>query len=509
MPVLQTKAKSISCFNRGELQLQLQGKLPLVSYWHDWQMQVSDAQTAMPLGNPTDLVFDPDTARLSFEPIELDAASYPETNEVLVDLKARFGFDPLTFAPVRMRLPTKDAGQLLRSIDGQREVISGEQAQLAIRDAAIAACVEGLLLELPDGKVIRSEPATPNRLDVDLRKTPSSDLKLTVQQSGGGAVPLTLHVLPQRAHITRVEHAQSDSGLTVSGSQLERIARIELGNVSCSADAARPHATMPQTWVMTCDGDISDNAKLPDQVQVVHRDDEPGPLRVSLIKTATKPRFVVSEQAPNAIVVSPSAKALQWGLSPTGTYMSEDSGLNLLLQAQAPYSLVRGTYVLQLRFKNDPQTDSQPMNASLIADFAHNELRTRNPVNFAQIDLPSVVNPLEYRISHNPSGLNSEWQSLPRQVLMLPELKGASCSPQGDALWVHGARLDLIDAVRVGTEAEFQDAQLVSCPQGLCLSLPISADEGALHLRLRWVDDRLFQPKNPELAQACASPPHN
>jgi hypothetical protein len=500
VPSLQTMPKTSSCFNRGELQLQLQGKLPLVSYWHDWQMQVSDARTATPLGNVTGLAFDPDSARLSFEPLALDTSLYLETHEVWVSLKAHFGFEALTFAPIRMSLPTKDGYRLLHAIDGQRDLISGEQAQLLVRDPAVAACIEAISVEFADGKVIRNDPATPTRMDVDLRKTPSSDLKLNIQQVGASPVSLTLRVLQPRARITRIEHAQSEDSLIVSGTQLERIDRIEVGKVSCS---------MADTRVMTCDGDIRDNAKLPDQVTVVHRNEEPGAMRVPLSKTATKPRFGVSEQTPNAIVVSPSTKALQWGLSPTDAYMSEDSGLNLLLQAQAPYSLVRGTYVLQLRFKDDPQTDSQPIQESLIADFAHNELRTRNPVNFSQFELPSVINPLEYRISHQPSGLSSAWQSLPRQVLLLPELQGSRCSPRSDALWIHGKRLDLIDAVHVGADAEFQAAQLVSCTQGLCLSLPTSASKAPLSVRLRWVDDRLFQPKIPDVAQACTSPSSN
>jgi hypothetical protein len=102
--------------------------------------------------------------------------------------------------------------------------------------------------------------------------------------------------------------------------------------------------------------------------------------------------------------------------------------------------------------------------------------------------------------------LSNEWQTLPRQVLWLPELQGATCSPQGDAIWVHGKRLDLIDSIRVGADADFQSAQLVSCPKGLCLNLPTSAVQGQLTMRLRWVDDRLFQPTIPELTQACQTP---
>ena len=505
-PVLQAASKGETCFNRGQLQLELQGKLPLVNYWHDWRMRVSDAQTGQALGYATGLAFDPDTARLSFDPLQFDDATYPKNHAVVVDVKARFGFDSLVIKPVHMRLPTKDADRLLHATDGQSSLISGEQAQLVVRDAAVAACIESISLEFTDGQLARSSQHTPARLDVDLTQKQPSNLKLSVQQIGVSPLTYPLRVLQPRARITRIEHAQAENSLAVTGSQLERVARIEVGKVVCTSDGAVKHPTMANTWVLSCDGDIRDNAKLPDQVSVVHRDDEPNALRIALSKTATKPRFSISEQAPNAMVVSPSTKALLWGLSPTDSYMSEDSGLNLLLQAQAPYALVRGTYVLQLRFKNDPQTEAKPIQASLIADFAHNELRTRNPVSFGQMELPSVVNPLEYRISHQPSGLSNEWQSLPRQVLWLPELQGAACAPQGDAIWVHGKRLDLIDAVRMGTGDAFQSAQLVSCSKGLCLSLPASAAETQMTMRLRWVDERFFQPNIPNIKQACPSP---
>ena len=505
-PSLQAASKTETCFNRGQLQLQLQGRLPLVNYWHDWRMQVSDAQTGQILGHASGLVFDPDTARLSFDPLPLDEGTYPKTHQVVLDVKARFGFDSLTLHPVHMRLPTQDADQLLSAIQGASNLISGEQAQLVVRDPAVAACIETMSLVFSDGHQLRNASTTAARLDVDLTKRQPSDVTLSIQQTGASPLSYPLRVLPPRARISRVEHAQAEQSVWVTGSQLERVSRIEIGNVMCAMENAVAHPTQAQTWVVSCDGDIRDNAKLPDQVNVVHRQDVPGPLRMALSKTATQPRFAISEHAPNAMVVSPSIKALNWGLSPSGGYMSDDSGLNLLLQAQAPYALVRGSYVLQLRFKNDPQTEAKPLQASLIADFAHNELRTRNPVNFAQVELPSVVNPLEYRITHQPSGLSNAWQSLPRQVLWLPELQGAACAPQGDAIWAYGKRLDLIDAVRVGTAGDLQDAQLVSCPQGLCLNLPLSAADAALTMRLRWVDDRLFQPTIPSIQQACPSP---
>jgi hypothetical protein len=255
-----------------------------------------------------------------------------------------------------------------------------------------------------------------------------------------------------------------------------------------------------------CEGDVRDNAILPAQALVVHQQDEPAPQRVALVKTAAKPRVAISTSTQNALLVNPSPKALQWGLSPSESYMSEDSGLSLLLQAQAPYALVRGTYTLELRFQGDAQSEAHPMTASLIADLAHNELRTRNPVSFAQVELPSVVNTLEFRVTHSPSGLVSAWQTLSRQVVLLPELQSASCSPQSDAWWVAGKRLDLMDAVRMsdGASTEFQAAKLVSCPKGLCLSLPAAAGD-AFEMRLRWVDDRVFKAKIPAFNASCGA----
>jgi hypothetical protein len=126
-------------------------------------------------------------------------------------------------------------------------------------------------------------------------------------------------------------------------------------------------------------------------------------------------------------------------------------------------------------------------------------------VNFTQTELPSVVNALEYRVVHSPSGLSSVWQPLPRQVVLLPELQAAVCSPQGDAWWIPGKRLDLMDGVRwADAGADFQPAQLVSCPKGLCLSLPQSVGPEGFEMSMRWVDDRIFKAKVPATASGCA-----
>ena len=493
-PRLQVSATKPLCYNRGALNIQTQGKLPLVNYWHQWQMTVRDAQTDQAWGDVSGLAFDPDAGVLSYDPNSIATVGGQTNQEVLVNLRGRFGFDPVHFEPFRMKLPTVDANALSGAVQGSADLVSGERGNLTVRDSAELACLQSLALQLPDGKAIRSEPSQPNKLATDLQQTPPGPASLTIQQVGAKAVVLPLRVQQPKARITRLEHAQGDDTLLVTGTQLERIARIELGPIQCSAPNFK------------CEGDVHDNATLPAQALVVHQQDEPAPQRVVLVKTAAKPRVAISTSAQNAVVVNPSPKALQWGLTPTEAYMSEDSGLSLLLQAQAPYALVRGAYTLELRFQGDTQSDAHPMTASLIADLAHNELRTRNPVGFTQVELPSVVNTLEFRVTHSPSGLASAWQALPRRVVLLPELQAASCSPLSDAWWLAGKRLDLMDGVRMSSDAspDFQAAKLVSCPKGLCLSLPSAAGD-AFEMRLRWVDDRVFKAKIPAYSPSCGA----
>jgi hypothetical protein len=229
---------------------------------------------------------------------------------------------------------------------------------------------------------------------------------------------------------------------------------------------------------------------------------------VRLTPTPAIPRLALAGNTPNALLVSPSDKALQWGLPPGDVLMSEDSGLSLLLQAQSPYVLSKGSYVLQLRFRDDPETDARPLSAPLIADFSHNELRTRSPVRFDPARLPSIVNPLEWRVLHQPSDQAGPWQALGRTLVWLPDLQGLACSAQGDALLLSGQRLDLIDGWRItggsnASTAEFAAPELQPCPQGLCLRLPRRMPGDQLQLRLRWVDERVFTVRLPKAAPAC------
>ena len=502
VPELLPLEREVSCVGSGRLGWQVRGRLPLLNLWHDWHLVLSLPDTDEALVELTDLSFDPETGVLNFDPASLDMARLSGRAAVQATLSGRFGFEAVTLPPVPVALAWTQAQDLQPALQGVNALMAGERATLTLADNPRTACVRGLSLQLHDGTQWRSDAGMPTRLALDLREVIPGSATLTVQQAGVPDLTVPLRVQAARARITRIEHAQWDEGLSVSGARLDRIAQLQLGEARCAVDASASNAS--GTLYVTCPPGLRDNAQLPGTVTVWHRDDEPAPQTVPLSKTPARPKLVVAEQVPNALVVNPSPKALQWGLSPTDALITDDSGLSLLLQAQAPYTLSKGQYSLQLRFQDDPPSANQPLSVPLIADLAHNELRTRSPVRFAAAELPGVVNPLEYRVQHQPSGLNSHWLPLPRSVLLLPELSSATCSPPGDAVWVAGSRLDLIDAVRPADtpDAAFAAAPLVSCPQGLCLSLPASTGD-QLDVRVRWVDGRVFRARLP--GKGCAS----
>jgi hypothetical protein len=509
-PVLSNNDRTPQCFTTGTLPLQVRGKLPLVNYWHDWKMEIIDLQNNALLGEARNISFDQESGILSFEPLAFESQNRPISNEVGVKLATQFGFSKVTFSTIRMRLPLLEQSEFFKALEGKSTLISGEKGQLKIRDANSASCVRSMEVQLPDGSEVHNDSKVQTRIDLDLSKTASTQLTMSIQQPGTDPIAVSLRVLKPKARITRVEHAQWENYVTVVGTQLERISRIEIGPSICTLDISTPSISIVNEQTFKCEADIRDNAQLPEQVLIVHHDDEPSAQRVLLNKKPAKPRFSISSSVNNSLVISPSAKALQWHLSPTDRYLSEDSGLNVLFQAKAPYTLQRGSYMLQIRFKDDPHSDRQPINTPLIADFSHNELRTKNPINFSQSDLPSVINSLEYRIQHNTSGQASEWVNLPRSVIVLPDLQNATCSATNDSWLVSGKNLNLIDSIRIedtGKNEDFQSAELVSCLQGLCLKVPAPLARDSIDIRIRWVDDREFNAVIPVVTKDCGTKP--
>ena len=494
-PALKVDTQRPLCFMDDSVPVQVVGRLPVVNYWHSWTMEVSAGNTPQPVDTLSDVAIEPERGVIRFKrSSELNALA-AQGSAVQVRLRGRFGFDPVDLPVFGMDLPMReDVGV---NLQGGRTLVAGERADLSLDLAQGAACVEGMSLRMAEQVLASSTPQAPTRLTADLSQATPGAATLTVRIQGAPQQNVPLKVLAPRAQVVAVEHAELEDLIQVRGKRLNRVASLQWEGGLCMPKDLRQSTDGEETLWLACQTDVRSNAALPSTVLVHHQGGEPEPIRVRLQKSPAAPRVVLAS-ANNALLVRPSPKALQWGLKPQDEFFSDDSGLSLLLQTVDGYVPGKGTYTLQLRFVDDPVTAKKPITAPLMADVQHRELRTRQPVRFKGSELPSVINPLEFRVLHDATGLFSPWTPLGRSVLMLPEFSALSCAPQPGRVWLHGTQLDLINAARFmdPTQAQPQSlehAQLEPCPEGLCLSLPTPARQHKLQLSLGWVSGRVFQ----------------
>jgi hypothetical protein len=133
-------------------------------------------------------------------------------------------------------------------------------------------------------------------------------------------------------------------------------------------------------------------------------------------------------------------------------------------------------------------------------------LRTRTPVVLPAAQLPSVLNHLEYRVKHVPSGLAGNWQDLQLAVATLPRLKRARCDSDAGGAYVWGEHLDLIDGVRPGwpdgsTGPGLAPVRLTQCTDGTCFAMAPLRLDGRLQVKVQWID-QTFNVRIPDTA-AC------
>jgi hypothetical protein len=493
MPTLNWASSPIpQCLFKWQLSARVKGQLPVLNYWHDWQMNVTDPATKQTLLTTKDVSFKPGLGVL-----ELGATTQSEllkltVPQAQVQLNASFGFMPVQWAAFDVRLPVQQ--EVASIFKGWETLISGEQATLNGASASATACVQSLQLQTPDQSLQAQVPRS-GQWTFDLTHTTANNATLSIAQSGLPIQTISVRVQAPRAQVSTIEHANLSNQIKIKGNRLDRIQSLSWTQTQCvklTGDA--------QSSVFTCDHDIQNNAMLPDKVTITHQDQEPASFSWPLIKTKSAPLVSIASSTPNALLIQPSTTALQWGLGPQDELLSQDSGLILLLQTQAGYSLESGSYHLEMKLRDDPLTAQQPLTATLITDIAHNELRTRNPVNFTKLKLPSVINPVYWRVVQDASGLSSNWQATNKSVLFLPQLSSWSCAPEPHQVLLHGTHLDLIDHVFFEDATNPHLAPLpVNCSDGLCLQLSTPPTQTPLHVELHWLKDHPFVVRMPEL----------
>ena len=481
-PALSASSQRPICLTQGRFEVATTDRMPVVNHWHHWRMAFSDSATGAPLGEASQVSLASERSLFSFS----GGPAVAQGPWVNATLQGQFGFEPVSLPPMQLVLPPQEAQSLL---DGAAPLVAGESMALQLR-APQSACVQGMSLSRAGAVIARSDSGSPDRLRLDLSRVTPGPVELRLDLHGSVSQTVSLRVLPPRALVKSVEHTDLEEQLIVTGERLERIARVQMGSIACSPLRTEQSSDGRERLLLTCDADIRRNASLPTSLVLHHQQDEPAPMQLSLRKNAAPPRVRLAA-SPNALVMRPSAKARRWGLDSVTPWLSDDSGLNLLLQAFDGYTLTKGSYSLQLRYVDDPLSARTPISVPLMTDLGHQELRTRQAVPLKGTELPSVINPLEYRVVQDSTGLASAWAPLQRSVLMLPELGSLACAATPGHWWLHGSQLHLVDAAG-WAESELAPAQLQPCPNGLCMLLPQTSTPTPLTLRLHWVREPVF-----------------
>ncbi|MBV8125857.1 MAG: hypothetical protein JO370_17490, partial [Paucibacter sp.] len=377
-----------------------------------------------------------------------------------------------------------------------------------------AACVQGMALQVNGKTVQKSKPEQRGLLELNLADIAPGAATLLISQAGLPDKSLPVRILHPRAHVKKIDYFESDPYVTVSGEGLERVEAVQLGAVICSREESAISVTSAadaNTLQLMCSGGPLTRASLPDTAVVAHKDHDPGDLSLRLSKHAARPNFKIAAREAHAFFVQLSEKAVQWGLGATDAISTDDSGHGFLLASAGAYQLQSGSYQLQIKFADDPVTEKTPIAVPLLADRAHNELRTRSPVSFGHVQFPGIVNPMFFRVVHVESGVAGDWQDLQHAVVTLPELLSASCA-KGKAGWmVHGKHLDLIDGVSAKGGADtLQPINIERCDDGECFRVADAGPGRRVGVKVHWVDQTLFQVRLPDAnaAQCEASAPH-
>ncbi|MET3105908.1 hypothetical protein AAKU58_000723 [Oxalobacteraceae bacterium GrIS 1.18] len=498
-PLISIDSKLPACLTKKELQVTVKGNLPLLNYWHDWTMTLYEHGSDKILTQITAVDFNPDTAQFS---VDSGAADLPLDGQILdATLRGKFGFSDASVGPFHVVLPV--SANLTGQLNGLESLISGEPARLIIKGKNANACIEQLQV-LRDGRTLadNSGTTTPTELALDLSTTEPGPVNLAIHQYGAPDQNLNVTIFKRRAHVQKIVHYDLETTLGIAGDNLERIESIQLNNhLTCHAKSTPDSAPAATSKIFDCPAEIALNSSFPEKVTIRHKESEPLAFDFPVTKMAARPHLMID--GANAVVTKLSATALQWNLGATDQFVSEDSGLTFLLHAFGGYKLSHGSYQLQLKFSDDPQTDTAPISVPLMADLSHNELRTRKPITFESAVLPSVVNPIWYRVQHQPSGLTGDWQALNRSVIYLPQLTSLSCS--GNATLVHGSQLELIDWAGAPDAQEPAKTVVSQCDKDQCLEISEIFNANKLKVKLHWIDQRLFDVNFPQSPDCSAT----
>lgn len=506
-PEINIKNETCSCLTKNELVANIKGKLPLLNYWHDWNLVIYEHGAIKELARYRSINFKPDVGKFFLENNSVAQDFQMNGQSLDAKLTGKYGFTDVTISPFNVVLPENQISAA--QIEGIQNLVAGEKSKLSVVGKHGNACVQSVSL-VKNNTTIGSTDGT-NRsqeLIVDLSNFNPGPAKLKIQQYGAANQELAVTIFKRRAHIQSLAHNDLENELKVAGDNLDRIDYIQLNdNAIChfsdvsNLNSSGPESSIqsnPTVRMFTCPAEFASNENFPDKVTVKYKESEPPSLDLPVKKVGARPHMEVDSNG--AIITKLSALALQWNLKSDDQLITEDSGISILLHSFGGYKLARGTYILQLKFSDDPQTDEAPISVALMSDLAHNELRTKKPISFISSVLPGIINPVWYRVQHQPSGAVGDWQPLNRSVVYLPKLTSLSCD-SGNT-YVHGTQLDLVDWLSgdstqsTANQSTPNDTATKSnigqCDDDQCLVVKEVVHGNKLKVKLHWIDDRIF-----------------
>ncbi len=503
-PELSLSAQETRCLASGELPAQTKGQLPLSNYWHGWSMALFEVGSADAVAKVDGVRVVPEKGVLAFDAKSLPTPTGNRVSPLEARLTGFYAFTPVTLGPVDVALPW--TGDPLEQLLGLASLVAGDKATLRFNNDRAMACVERLSL-LASGAVLATAPVTAASAVANLdltaveANTTTAGAQLEITQTGGSKLMLPVRILPRRALVSHMERHELENDVTVFGLHLDRIATLLVGDVTCTPSVTPYQAQPPGSRGFSCPPEVAADGIFPATMTVKHAGQEPPAFEAAVTRVSARPHLALVSGKNSPLIVL-SAKAVQWGLALNDPLVSEDSGLALVLRVAKGYKLVRGSYALQIRFGDEPPMDQVPLSVPLMSDMAHNELRTRSPINFQAAHLPSIINPAWFRVVHQPSGYAGDWMPLNKSVITLPALAAPACRSDGRGLQIAGTQLDLIDwASRDLTRAAAPDtmpaavdmATLSACDKGLCLGVDKLGPGKRLKVKVQWVDERLFE----------------
>jgi hypothetical protein len=514
-PELSINAKQTPCLASGELPLLTKGQLPLSNFWHGWALSLHAVGNAAEVAHKETHIegvsVHPEKGILAFaaDGLPMYTGSIPPALEAR--LRGRYAFTPVTLGPVRVAVPWQ--GDPQDQMQGLGSLVSGDKAAIRFVDEQAMACAERVVLVAKSATLASAPVTTAGTMELDLKAVDAGEATLDILQTGGTKLALPVRILPRRARVARVERHELENDVTVFGEHLDRIESLTTNDKVCTPGAESYQPLPPGARRFVCPPDVAPDGAFPARLRVVHLGQDPPAFETSVTRLAARPH-VALVSGKNLPLIVLSTKAVQWGLALKDSLVSEDSGLALVLRVDNGYKLVRGTYALQLKFGDEPPVEQTPFTVPLMADLTHNELRTRSPINFQTAHLPSITNPVWFRVAHQPSGFAGDWLPVNKAVISLPSFGAAACRADGKGLQIPGSQLDLIDWAsrdmartvpsREPPPSAPDLANLAPCDKGLCLNIDKLGAGKRLKVKVQWINDRLFDVTIP-VAPNCMS----